>query len=64
MCSCSDVSQSVKKPETPISRRKLETTCNDYKQLVGNAAALVDYLTFVKPFRLKDAPGGASKVKA
>jgi cytochrome c5 len=50
--------------ETPISRRKLAEDCNDYKQLLGLAPYLIDYLTFIKPYHLKDAPGGATYVKA
>jgi cytochrome c5 len=49
--------------ETPISRRKLAETCADYQQLIPLAPYLVDYLKFVKTYRLKDAPGGAAQVK-
>ncbi len=49
--------------ETPISRRKLAEECADYQQLIPLAPYLVDYLKFVKTYRLKDAPGGAALVK-
>jgi hypothetical protein len=51
-------------PETPISRRGLIQNCPDYAHLTKNAPALIDYLLFVKPYQLKDAPGGAAQVKA
>jgi cytochrome c5 len=51
-------------PESPISRRELREQCPDYAHLIKNAPALVDYLKFVKPYQLKDAPGGAAIVKS
>jgi hypothetical protein len=50
-------------PESPISRRQLREQCPDYAHLIKNAPALIDYLKFVKPYQLKDAPGGAALVK-
>jgi hypothetical protein len=50
--------------ETPISRRKLAEECRDYQQLLPLAPYLVDYLTFIKTLRLKDAPGGSALVKS
>jgi cytochrome c5 len=50
-------------PESPLSRLELGQKCPDYAHLTKNAPALVDYLRFVKPYHLKDAPGGAALVK-
>jgi cytochrome c5 len=50
--------------ETPISRRRLLEECADYQQLTDLAPYLIDYLTFVTPYQLKDAVGGASQVKS
>jgi cytochrome c5 len=49
--------------ETPISRRKLAEECRDYQNLIPLAPYLIDYLTFVTPYRLKNAVGGAGHVK-
>jgi cytochrome c5 len=49
--------------ETPISRKALADDCPDYQQLIGLAPYLVDYLRFSKPYKLANAPGGASYVK-
>lgn len=51
-------------PESPVSRLDLRDECPDYVHLLKNAPALVDYLRFVEPYRLKNAPGGAALVKS
>jgi cytochrome c5 len=51
-------------PESPISRRELTDKCGDYQHVRKNVFALVDYLKFVKPYHLKDAPGGAAIAKS
>jgi hypothetical protein len=51
-------------PESPLSRRELAEVCPDYQQLIKNAPSLIDFLKFLKPYQLKDAPGGAAAVKA
>ncbi len=51
-------------PESPLSRRDLYENCPDYAHLTANAPALIDYLRFLTPYQLKDAPGGAAVVKS
>ncbi|GAB4562536.1 MAG: hypothetical protein Tsb0020_10940 [Haliangiales bacterium] len=50
--------------QTPVSRRTLVEQCGDYQRLLPRVPELVDYLTFVTPYRLADAPGGEDLVKA
>ncbi|HEY2514384.1 MAG TPA: hypothetical protein VGI39_26145 [Polyangiaceae bacterium] len=49
--------------ESPISRLELARDCKDYQQLIQNASSLVDFLKFLKPYRLKENPDGAAQVK-
>ena len=49
--------------QTPISRRNLELDCPDYQRLLYYAPSVVDYLKFVKPYRLSYTAEGRAKLK-
>jgi cytochrome c5 len=49
--------------QTPISRRKLELECADYQRLLHYAPSIVDYLKFVRPYRLSYTEDGRAAVR-
>jgi cytochrome c5 len=49
--------------QTPISRRQLEEECPDYQRLLPYTQDIINYLSFVTPYRLSHARGGSALVK-
>ncbi|MEM9490888.1 MAG: hypothetical protein AAGC55_17200, partial [Myxococcota bacterium] len=49
--------------QTPISRLDLQNYCSEYQDMSGRVVDTFNYLTFVKPYNLKDAPDGEALIE-
>ncbi len=49
--------------QAPISRKDLQLYCSEYQDMSGRVIDTFNYLTFVKPYNLQDAPGGAQLIE-
>ncbi len=48
--------------QSPISRRALHDTCSEYQDMNDRVMDTFGFLAYHRPYRLEDAPGGASMV--